>query len=127
MASALFGAAGEISLYASISSTKNGATVAGSSTQNADMIGDQMIGNVQIVGTSNEAINLGDVSTLGHLYCKNMDATNYVEIFTDNANAQPVAKLLAGQAMLIASHPSATYYARANTAVCNLHVVAVEL
>lgn len=91
------------------------------------MSGDQMISNVQIVGTSAEALSLVDVSTIGYVGIWNMDSTNFVEIALDSAvSTQKFAKLQPkGFALFPAS--TATMYAKADTANCNLLVVAIEL
>lgn len=118
--------ANEISLSLSLTAQKNAAVVTGTYSGTMTMAGDQFIGNVQIVGTSNEALVLGDVSTMGWIMVKNLDATNYVEVFLDSGNTQLVAKLLAGEPCLF--KPGAvSVYARANTAACNCLVVAIEL
>lgn len=45
-----------------------------------DMAGTPVIHNTQQIGTSEEAIVMGDVSTPGWAWFKNLDDTNYVEI-----------------------------------------------
>ena len=119
--------ANEINLTLSLAATKNGTTLQHNLSGVFTMTGDDMIANTQLVGTSNEAIVLGDVTIGGFVAFKNLDSTNYVELFTDSGNAQPFAKLLAGEPMILKSHPSATYYARANTAAVRLLVAAIEL
>jgi len=117
--------ANEIYIGLTFTATKNGASVSGSFAGNATMVGDNFIGNVQAVGTSNEAILLGDVSATGMgVFLKNLDATNYVEIFSDSGNTNLITKLTAGMPCLL--WPNAVIYARANTASCNVQVVSVE-
>src|SRR5687768_2756767 len=118
--------ANEISATVSLSASKNGAAIAsGQLSAVDDMAGDQMITNVQIVGTAAEALNLGDVSTIGYTVLKNMDSTNYVEISLISDGTTPFAKLLAGDIALIPMS-TATVYAKANTAPINLLVCSVE-
>ena len=45
-----------------------------------DVAGTRYIRNVQNVGTSEEALDMGDITDPGWSYFKNIDATNYVEI-----------------------------------------------
>jgi hypothetical protein len=118
--------ANEIQINLSLNASKNGAQVAGSTLLSIDMSGDQFISNVQIIGTSNEALVVGDVTTVGFVSVKNLDTTNYLEVFLDNANAQLVAKLLPGEACLF-KPGTVTLYARANTAACNAQVILIEL
>jgi hypothetical protein len=116
----------EITVTTGLASTKNGATISsGTKTSSHDQSGDQGIGNIQIVGTSWEALVLGDVSSIGFVRLLNLDATNYVEVALANDNSQVFAKMKAGEAALFRAS-TATMYVRANTAACNVHVVAVE-
>lgn len=117
----------EITATASLSASKGGASVNNSASHVADMAGDQMIGTVQIVGTSAEALNVGDVSTIGYVFLKNMDATNFVEVALDSSvSTQKFAKILAGGVALFPAL-TATMYVKADTASVNLYVEAVEL
>ena len=119
--------ANEINVSCSLSSSKNGAAISsGQFTKTADMTGDQMITNVQIVGTAAEALNLGDVSTIGYTLFKNMDATNYVDISLINDGSTPFCTLKPGDVSLI-KLSTATVYAKANTAPVNLLVYSTEL
>lgn len=117
--------ANEIGISIQVSVNKNGAGASGSYAGNTTMAGDQFIGNVQIVGTSNEAILLGDVTTTGMgVFLKNLDPTNYIEIFSDSGNTNLITKIGPGLPSLI--YPNAAIYGRANTAAVNLQVVAFE-
>jgi hypothetical protein len=119
--------ANEINVQLSLVATKNGVTFQQNLSKTITMAGDEMIQNTQIIGTANEAVVLGDVAVGGYAVFKNLDATNYVELFTDSGDAQPFAKLLAGEPMLLKTHPSATYYAKANTGSVKLLVFALEI
>jgi hypothetical protein len=116
--------ANEISYAVSLVSNKGGVSITGSASKTKDMSGDQMITNVQSVGTSAEAVVLGDISLPGMVLLKNMDSTNYIEIALDSGITQVFSKLLAGESSLV--HAVATIYAKANTAACNLLVCATE-
>lgn len=119
--------ANEITASASLSVAKGGATISGSGSKTADMAGDQMLSNVQIVTTSAAALVVGSVVTVGYIWLKNMDATNYIEVALDSAvSTQIFAKLLAGDVTLIKA-ATATIYVKANTASCNLAVAVSEL
>jgi hypothetical protein len=117
--------ANEISVGLSLTVNKNGASATVTEALSETMTGDNFINNVQAVGTSNEALVFGDVSAGGWVVCKNLDPTNYVEIFLDASNAQCVAKLLPGEACKF--KPNAAVYARANTGACNVQVLSTEL
>jgi len=119
--------ANEIAVSVAMSASKGGVAVSNSGSRQATMAGDQMLSNVQIIGTSAEAITFGDVSTIGYVLLKNLDATNFVEIALDSAvSTQKFAKLLALDMMLFPAS-TATMYAKADTANVNLLVQAVEL
>ena len=120
--------ANEISLSINVIASKNGASVTGSSSQTSTMAGDQMISNVQIVGTSSEQLLLGDVTTAGYVYLKNLDSTNFVSVsvITPAVAGTSFTKLLAGD-MTIIKAVNANLYAIADTAPVNLQVIAIEL
>ena len=110
--------ANEITYSVAFSAIKGGATInSGTLSDTVDMAGVDMATVTQSVGTSNEALGVpGDVSGDAHLVVKNLDSTNYVEIFKDNGNAHLLSKLNAGEACSLRSIPSGSLYARANTA-----------
>lgn len=120
--------ANEITLSASLSIVKSGVSIAGTVSGLAvTQAGDQSIGNVQNIGTSSEALTIGDVTTIGYLFLKNLDATNYVEFDLNNpVSTTAFCKLLPGEGALIPTRQT-TIYGKANTAAVNVHVVAIEL
>jgi hypothetical protein len=67
----------------------------------------------QTIGTSEESLQKGDVGTVGYVYIRNMDATNYVEIGT--TSGQYSIKLPAGKDCWFFANGN-TIYAKANTA-----------
>ncbi len=92
-----------------------------------DQIGDNVIYNIQNVGTVAELITLGDVAP-GFILFKNLEAANgnFVILGNDNAVATVVAKLLPGQGVMLPTSNS-TWYAKADTAGIRLLVMAVDL
>jgi len=104
-----------------------GGSINGTGSFNVTQAGTDNIGNVQNIGTSTEALVLGDVTTIGYLFLKNQDATNYVEIsLTNPVGAEAFIKLLAGESAFIPTRQT-TIYAKANTAAVDLFVAAFEL
>lgn len=77
---------------------------------------------VQAIGTSMEAITLGDVTTPGFSWFRNLDATNYVEIGINVAGFQPVLKLKPGEGQVF-RFATAAPQARANTASVDLEYI----
>ena len=90
-----------------------------------DMSGTRYIDNVQNIGTTAEALGVGDVGTAGWAYFKNLDLTNYVEIGRDISGFQAFIKLLPGEACVVRLGTSAPY-AKANTAAIDLKYVIIE-
>jgi hypothetical protein len=104
-----------------------GGAITGASGNSITQVGTNNIGNVQNIGTTTEALTFGDVTTIGYLFVKNLDATNYVEFDLNTpVSTTAFAKLLPGEAMLIPTRQT-TIYGKANTAACDCLVVAYEL
>jgi hypothetical protein len=91
-------------------------------TQTAPGYIDQIIS----VGTTEESISFGDLSTVGIVELVNMDATNYVEVgFSTGVYGD---KLTAAKYIphRYERNGSATFYVKANTAACKVRVIAYE-
>ena len=83
-----------------------------------DVAGSRAIYNVQTVGTSAEAVLLGDVGTPGLAIVHNLDATNFAEVLDSVAGAACV-KLKAGDWALF-RFTTATPAFKADTAPVDL-------
>ena len=89
--------------------------------------GNQIMDNVQSVGTTEEAILLGDVAAGGVCFFQNMDATNFVEL-RSGTGATDMIRLLAGEWCLFRLSPDATApFAIADTAAVNLRCLRFDL
>lgn len=119
--------ANEISVTSILSASKNGASVSATHSLKQTMAGDQMISNVQIVGTASESILLGDVTTPGWVYLRNLDSTNFVSIsvLATAVAGTSFTKLEAGESCLFKA-VSTQLTAIADTAPVNLQVVVIE-
>lgn len=73
------------------------------------------ITGTQTIGTSEETLDVGDVSSSGLIVVKNLDDTNYVEIGL--TGSYPI-KLKPGQFCVFP--PTGTIYALANSADCDV-------
>lgn len=91
-----------------------------------DLAGTQAISNVQNVGTGWEAILIGDLSRIDLLAVRNADNTNFIQLATANDGSGIFAKLTPGRFAFVPVDSGATVYAKADTAACDLQVVAVE-
>jgi hypothetical protein len=88
-----------------------------------DVTGDNPITNIQNIGTSEEAIVVGDVGTAGYFMAKNLDDTNYVTIRA-GAGVADLVKLKAGEVCLFRLAMNGPY-AIADTAACDLEVTVI--
>ena len=89
--------------------------------------GNQFMDNTQAVGTSEEAILLGDVATGGYWFVQNQDATNFVEL-RSGTGAVDFIKLLAGEwAIFRTSADASAPYAIADTASVNVRFLRFDL
>jgi hypothetical protein len=87
--------------------------------------GTDCIGPVtQNVGTSAEALDIGDITTPGYLAIKNLDATNYVTVRMGSTGAD-VVKLKAGEFALFRL-ASTNPFVLANTSACQILYCLVE-
>jgi hypothetical protein len=83
--------------------------------------------NAFSVPTTAAAIPLGGIGTLRNLFVQNLDATNYITIYTDNTLAVKLAKLLpgatpAGDALWLPIDPSVTApYWASHTSPCEVN------
>lgn len=79
------------------------------------------------IGTSDEAISLGDISSAGWAYFRNLDTTNYVEIGPTSGGALvPFLRLEAGEEAVLRLTPSVALRGQANTAACNVMIAVLE-
>jgi len=89
--------------------------------------GTQWMDNVQAVGTSEEAILMGDVAAGGYMLVQNMDATNFVSL-RQATGAANFMKLLAGEFAIFRLSPDATApFAIADTASVNVRFLRFDL
>lgn len=129
--------ANEIACTLSLNIAKGGASIAAAPSGQGDMSGDQFISNVQIVGTTTEAALIGDVTTIGGVMIRNLDPTNFVlvSLATPAIVGTCFAKLKANTATsgatpgswLYLPTPQTVIYLIADTAPCNVQILAWEL
>ena len=87
--------------------------------------GNPLVANIQSIGTSEEALALGEVSgSLGWAYFENLDDTNYVEIRSATGASNDIIRVDARAAVLFRFGSDVTApYAIANTAAVLLDYV----
>ena len=78
-------------------------------------------GGIISVGTTHEALPMGDVASAGVARLENVDATNYIEVgVVVSGTFYPLLKLKAGECYPTRFAPAATIYVKANTAAALL-------
>lgn len=113
--------ANEASLSVSMTYAKSNVdSITRSKSMTVTVSGVVLIHNVQAVGTSEEALLLGDVAAGGWCYIENLDATNYVTVKSATSVA-PLIRMKPTEAALFRLDAGATApYVQANTSSCNV-------
>lgn len=120
--------ANEITFISGLSAIKSNLNLATpTESLRATMTGDRADRRTQAVGTTYEAIAVGDISSAGWARFKNLDGTNYVEIGLEVAAAfYGFVKLLPGETSGPMRLSTLSIFGRANTAGVNLEVMLIE-
>lgn len=120
--------ANEVNVTCNVSVTKNGLTATGNYSALLTMSGTIIASGNQLIGTSSEQLVFTNMTDIGGIWFKNIDATNFVSIDTVTpavAAAAPIT-LLAGESCFVRTRREA-WYAIADTAEINLEFVAFSL
>lgn len=115
--------ANEITYSISLSFTKATAKDSLGSSGNISVSGSKFVHAVQSIGTSDEALGIGEITTPGVVMARNIDSTNYVELGADGTNY--VVKLLAGESAFFRIDGTAIH-AKANTAACLVEFLVID-
>ena len=92
----------------------------GTGSKSIDQTTKRKVSNTQAVGTTHEALVMGEVATARWAYFENKDLANYVEVGTDSAGSFiAFLRLDAGQYVIVPLATNAPY-AKANTAALDL-------
>lgn len=120
--------ANEISISASLSVNKGGASLSRAIAKSFDMGGDDLGQGTQLIGTSDEQLVLpADISTAKVLVLENLDATNYVELsYGTGGSFVAEIRLDANGGFAVFRPTSMTIYLKANTAACRVKWDVVE-
>lgn len=117
--------ADELTISLSMDFTKSGVNVSISKAGlTIDVSGSKYTRLVQNVGTSEEALDIGDIGTAGYCFIRNLDPTNYVSLRPGSGTANFI-KLKAGEAALFRLALNGPY-AIANSSACNVEIVIIE-
>ena len=116
--------ANELSLTISASETKNGVTYALDFNRTVTVSGNTPVSIVQSIGTSDETLALGEISSLGYVIAKNLDATNFLEIGHTSGTYSVKLKALEFCVFRVGSGMTAIH-ALANTGACLLQYLLI--
>ena len=115
--------ANELKIGIVVSYSKSGAKYQRSEHLEVDVAGDSIGGQIQSIPASNTALVVpAAIGTVGWVWIKNLDATNYVTV---GLTASYAIKLLAGESTMFRS--AGTIFALANTAACLVEYMMFEL
>ena len=116
--------ANEISTQISLNiKTALGARLDRSEVKKIDMSGESVLQTTQLVGTSNESLDMtnSELGTPGYVFIKNLDTINYCSI---GLTSSYTIKLKAGEICLFRA--AADLYAAFNTSSGYLEIIVVE-
>lgn len=118
--------ADEINWHHGLTASKNGQQAVLERSGTLSMTSQQMASFTQTIGTTAEQINFpADLLASGMqmFSVTNTDPTNYIELYAGSAEATPFTKLAPGLGFVLPPYlGSPTYFAKANTAACDLVV-----
>lgn len=93
-------------------------------SQQFDVTGTDYIQGTQTVGTSEEALAKGDITTPGYVFIRNLDATNFVKVRGATGGVDCV-KIKAGEFALFRFAGTAPFVI-ADTASCEIEYLLIE-
>lgn len=80
--------------------------------------------NYDSIGTTAEALDISDISTVEFIIIKNLDSTNYVELDCNYSTSFSAdTKIKAGKTTIFM--PSGIVYAKANSAACLVEYIVI--
>lgn len=109
--------ANELAVSGNIRYQKAGVDEVLTFSQAVDVAGSALSRQVLFIGTTEEAVLMGDVTSPGYVVAHNLDTTNYVQIGAETA--EYCIRLKAGQRAIFPLEGT-TIFAKANTAQCSV-------
>ena len=91
-----------------------------------DVSGVGQDGGIVEVGTSEEDLSLPNVSTLGWVFMRNLDATNYVTYGPKDTTMKAFGRIKAGEVAMFRLEPGITLRWQANTAAVRIAIKVIE-
>ena len=103
------------------------ATTEDSSTVSVSPSAKKAITKTVAVTTTAAALDFTGLTAARYIKLKNLDGTNYVDVGPDNGGTMVgLIRLLSGDTCTLPLKPSTTIKAQANTATCNVQMMAVD-
>lgn len=119
--------ANEITASASLSASKNSASISFTASKTFDMSNDDMLQTTQIVGAVAEALDLGEITApAAYILVRNLDPTNFMVLSLESDGTSPFSKIRPGHFALFPPPESGTIYAMADTAPTRIATCACE-
>ena len=119
--------ANEISAILTLSVTKSGVIPVNISiNRTLSMTGDEAVEGTALVATASSFALPTVSSSIQKIVVYNADATNYIELASDNGNTTKICKVLPQEFCIFQPIGGVTVYARANTAACQIVYAVVE-
>lgn len=114
-------------LTVNLKANKSGANIAQNYSASYSMTGNEMMQGTQNIGTTAELVTFGNITGAPQMVSiRNLDSTNFIELGGDSGLTVFKIKVAAG-GIAVFTASSATLYAKANTAACNILIQAVEI
>lgn len=113
-------------MSAALSLNRNGSINGANGSIAITQAGTDYVVESQNIGIVTEVLDTGDVGTIGYVFIKNLDPTNYIEVGINTPVTQIFARLKPGEFTVFPAQPGATYYAKANIAPCDVQLVVLE-
>lgn len=117
--------ANELTISASMKFVKGNKSVSNSkSGVQVDIAGNNFLWQTQVIGTSAEAFNLGEIASPGYILIRNCDSTNFMKVRAGSGGAD-VVKIKPGKFALF-ELATATPYGIADTAPVEAEFTLIE-
>lgn len=118
------GGAAEATFVASLQFAKGniGTVVLASGSVARDVAGSAYHRTVQVVGTTREAMSIGDAGAGGYCLLHNLDATNFVDVYPDAAGTDPVLMTLKAKDWALFRLKATAPFLKADTASCDVEI-----
>ena len=118
--------AGELNISISLTFSKSGSTINKSYTDSIDVAGNSFQHSVQTLASGEETLTIhGDIGTVGYVFIKNLDATNFVSV--GRTTGVYTAKLLAGEANIFRLLSGTSIYVLPDTGSVDVEYIVIEV